>query len=225
MNYRIKLVVRTAAALLFVSALARTADGFQAQQNGGGISAARVERERQMRDMLEREEREQETQLMMALTEQYHRRPERRPPTLPFAQIRADYVRIQEVNNALAQAVATGNTLDLKLVAQSTGEIKKRAERLKENLALPESEANDARAKAAMVGTEPAQLKSALTTLDGLILRCVRNPLFKSPGLVDLRQSPQVRRELEAIIELSGQVKKRSEQLHKAAQQQSQPSQ
>jgi ABC-type lipoprotein export system ATPase subunit len=178
----------------------------------------RSERERQVREAMEREEREQEHAIMMAITEQFHRRAERAStPGLPLAQIRTDYVRLQEVNNGLVQALAAAATLDLKLVAQSAAEIKKRAERLKANLALPQPEAGDAR-RALSSGSAQALLRAELVMLDELILKCVRNPLFRSPNLVDARHAARVSRELTEIIELSGQVQRQSEVLRKAAQ-------
>jgi hypothetical protein len=216
MNYTTRRLAQSAAAcVLLVSALALTAHG---QQSG----AVERERQRQAREALEREQLDQEREMLMLMTEKLRAsaptpQQERREPRLAFAQIREDYVRLQVINNELAQAVAAGGTLDMKLVSHSTAEIKKRADRLMLNLALPDSDEDNARRKAA-VGAEPAQLKSALGSLDEMILRLVRNPLFRNPKLVDARQSPLVRRDLEEIIELSNQLKKRSEQLSKIAQ-------
>jgi hypothetical protein len=215
MNFTIRLLEQTAAVALVLSALAFTTQGQQ-----GGLATAQAERERQMRDNIIREQLDQERELMLAMTEKLRESAQPRSPRLAIAQIREDYVRLQVINNELAEAVSRGGSLDLKLVAQSTGEIKKRADRLRLNLALPEPESETeggARHKIA-VGAEAEQVKSALGTLDGLILKFVRNPLFRNPRLVDVRQSPQVRRDLDEIIELSGQIKKRGEQLNKAAQ-------
>jgi hypothetical protein len=213
MNYTIKLMARAATALILMSAFALTAQGQQS-----GPSTAQAERERQ-RDAIIRDQLEQERELMLRMTEKLRdSAPPTRTPRLAFAQIREDYVRLQIINNELAQAVAASTTLDLKLIAQSTSEIKKRADRLKDNLVLPEPESGDETRPKTTVGTEPEQLKSALGTLDRLILKMVRNPLFRNPKLIDATQSTQVRLELEEIVELSGQLKKRSEQLSKAAQ-------
>ena len=61
-------------------------------------------------------------------------------------------------------------------------------------------------------------MKSALSALDELIISFVSNPVFQSVNVVYAQLSAQARWNLEEIIELSGQVKKRSEQLHKAAE-------
>jgi hypothetical protein len=217
MNYTTRLLAQSvAASLLLLSALALTTNG---QQSGGVLVTSERDRERLRREAIEREQLDQEREMLMLMTEKLRDSapPPRREPRLAFAQIREDYVRIQVINNELAQAVASGGQLDLKLVTHSTAEIRKRADRLMLNLALPDSDETEARPKVT-VGTEPAQLKTALGSLDEMILKLVRNPLFRNPKLVDARESPAVRRDLKEIIELSAQLKKRSEQLSKAAE-------
>lgn len=215
MNHTIKLLTQIAVTILYVSAFTLTA---QAQQRSV-VAPSQLERERQARDAAIREQLDEERELMMTMTEQLRDSapPPRRASRLNFAQIGEDYVRLQKVNNNLAQAVVTSDTIDLKLVAQSASEIKKCADRLKLNLALPELESGAAPNRI-VVGPEAKHLRPALAALDIMILRMVRNPLFKNPKLVDTRQAPQVRRDLEAIIELSAELRKRSEQLSKAAQ-------
>lgn len=216
MNHTIKLIARTATMLILASAFALMA---HAQQRGSAVTPSALERERQARDAEIREQLDQERELMMAMTEQLRNSApaSRRGLRLDFEQINEDFVRLQKVNNSLAQAVVTSDSIDLKLVAQSAAEIKKRADRLKLNLALPEPEPGAARNKI-VVGPEAKHLRPALAALDIMVLRMVRNPLFKNPKLVDARQAPQVRRDLESIIELSAELKKRSEQLSKDAQ-------
>jgi hypothetical protein len=211
MNHIIKLAARTATMLILASAFAITTYG---QQTGPNLSQA--ERERQ-RDAIIHDQLEQEREIMLRMTEKLRESASRREPRIDFVQIREDFVRLQKINNNLVQAVITSDSIDLKLVAQSAAEIKKRADRLKLNLALPELEPGAARNKI-VVGPEAKHLRPALAALDIIILRMVRNPLFKNPKLVDARQAPQVRRDLEAIIELSAELKKRSEQLGKAQQ-------
>jgi hypothetical protein len=213
MNHTIRLLTQTAVAALYLSAFALMA---QAQQRSA-VAPSQLERERQARDAAIREQLDEERELMMTMTERLRdSAPPRRASRLNFAQIGEDYVRLQKVNNNLAQSVVTSDSIDLKLVAQSASEIKKCADRLKLNLALPELEPGAAPNKI-VVGPEAKHLRPALAALDIMILRMVRNPLFKNPKLVDARQAPQVRRDLEAIIELSAELKKRSEQLSKAA--------
>jgi hypothetical protein len=136
---------------------------------------------------------------------------------LVIAQIKEDYVRIQVVNNELVQANAQADSLDLKVVAKLTGEIRKRAGRLKYNLALPKPDAVDDHAEA-NVRPEAEQLQSSLSTLSDLIFGFVNNPLFKQVNVVDVQTSVKARRDLEQIIALSEHVKKSSEKLDRTAQ-------
>jgi hypothetical protein len=193
--------MRTAAALLFALASAVTV---------AAQSPAQRERERR-----EREDREREAQFDLLMAEEFHRRaPERREPRPPdLTKIREDYVQLQVTNNDLAARVAsaTGDSLDLKAVASAAAAIRKRAGRLKENLALPEPNGEEARPP------EPEELKPTLAALDQLILRFVRNPVFTSTKLVDLRHSAEAARDLERIIGLSGRVKKMCEKSRAAA--------
>jgi predicted flap endonuclease-1-like 5' DNA nuclease len=205
MNYSSKPILRAAAALLF-AVCALEAQG-QVDRN-----AERTSRERMATDAAESEDRE----MMLALTERYHKSGEKREPRLAFAQIREDFVRLQVINNDLAQAVSGGGQLDFKLVAKSASEIKKRAERLKLNLALPEPPA-DNKPPAAADPADPEQLRVALKRLDGIVLRFTNALHEKGVRRFDAQSSTRLRIDLEAIIGLSGRVKKSSERLSEAA--------
>jgi len=205
MDYSSQPVLRVAAALL-VAACALSVQGRQRS------TAEREARERMARDAAESEERE----MTFALAERYHRSGERREPRLAFAQIREDFLRLQVINNDLARAVSGGGQLDFKLVAKSAAEIKKRAERLTQNLALPEAE-EDGKTPATATPIDPAQLRATLSRLDGVILRFAHDLHAKGIGRFDARSATSMRRDLEEIVALSGRVKKSSEQLGEAA--------
>jgi len=208
MDYSPKRGSGVAAAALLVTAFALAAHGQQ-----GGINAAeRASRERMSREAAESEERE----MMLALTERYHRSGDQRDPRLAFAQIREDFIRLQVVNNDLAKAVAGAAQLDLKLVAKSASEIRKRAERLKDNLALPEADEGD-KQPAPAAPADPEQLKTALSLLDGMVLKFAQYLHTKGVRRFDAQTSAKARRDLEEIIALSGRVKKSCERLEKAA--------
>lgn len=201
MEYLSKPVLSAAAALL----LAACAAGAHGQQR---TNAEREARERMARDAAESDQREME----LSLIERYHRSGEqRREPRLAFAQIREDFVRLQVVNNDLARAVSGGARLDFKLVARSASEIRKRAERLKENLALPE--AGGDKPPAGVAPADPEQLRAALSRLDGIILRFTGALHAKGVRRFDADSSGRMRLDLEAIIALSARVKKSSEKL------------
>jgi hypothetical protein len=182
-----------------------------AAQSSVTSGAERASRERMASEAADSEERE----MALALIERYHRSGEKREPRLALAQIREDFLRLQVVNNDLAKAVSGGGQLDLKLVAKSTSEIKKRAERLKENLALPEAE-EGAKAPPGQAPADLEQLRTALSRLDGIILRFVNNLHARGVGRFDAQASGRLRRDLEAIVSLSERVKKSSEKLGEA---------
>jgi hypothetical protein len=209
-------------ALVGASLLALTAQTSRAQTQPGQTSPAppAAQRENTMtrleRESVERAESEREREFALRMVDETRARPERRRDPRPtFALVRDDYVRLQVVNNNLA-AAASG-TLDPKFVADSAAEIRKRAERLKANLALPAVAREEGRAGPAPKG-EPAQLKSELAALDALILGFVRNPIFRDARVADARQVSRASRELDDIIEISGRVRKAGEQLAKGAQ-------
>jgi hypothetical protein len=205
MNYSSKPVLSAAAVLLCVAC----AGGVHGQQMS---SAERASRERMASDAAASEERE----MTLALAERYHRSGEQRDPHLAFSQIREDFLRLQVVNNDLAQAVSGGGQLDLKHVAKSVSEIKKRAERLKLNLMLPETAAGG-KSPTAPAPTDPEQLRTALTRLDGIVLRFANNLHAKGVRRLDSETYARLRLDLEAIVGLSGRVKKGCEKLGEAA--------
>ena len=206
MDYLSKPFLSAAAALLFAACPV-------AAQTSATAGAERTSRERMASDAAASEERE----MALELIERYHRSGEpRREPRLALAQIKEDFVRLQVVNNDLAKAVSGGGQLDLKLVAKSASEIKKRAERLKENLALPEPEGGE-KVPAGLTPADVEQLRTALSRLDGIVLRFANNLHAKGVGRFDAQLSDRLRRDLEAIVSLSERVKKSSEKLGEAA--------
>ena len=204
MDYSSKPVLSAAAALLF-AACALVAQGQQSR------TAEREARERMARDAAESEERE----MMLALAERYHRSGEQREPRLALAQIREDFLRLQVVNNDLAKAVSGGRELDFNLVAKSASEIRKRAERLKLNLVLPEA-VEGAKVPASTPPADAEQLRVALSRLDGIVLRFANALHAKGVRRFDAQSSARLRLDLEAIIGLSERVKNSSEKLKRS---------
>lgn len=201
MDYTSKPVLTAGAALLF-AACALEVEGQQMR------NAEQSSRERMATEAAESEERE----MMLWWSERFHRSGQRRDPRLAFAQIRQDFLRLQVVNNDLARAVSGGGQLEFKLVTKSASEIRKLAQRLRDNLALPEAEDND-KTPAASAPAEPEQLKAALSVMDKIILRFAGDLHSKGVRSFDPQLSVRMRRDLEAIIALSGRVQKCSEKL------------
>ena len=215
MNPTIRLWMLSVSTFALASAFADTASGRQTGRGRGGNTAEveRLERERRDREMREADLRERQ---FLLRTMEPDRRPAEPPaPRLALAQIREDFVRLQVLNNDLAKAVSRGGALDLKFVSKSAAEIRKLAARLKDNLALPEPAVDPAHAEA-KAATPPEQLSPALAALDALVLKFADDLASKGVYLLDAQSSAKARRELEAIIELSGWVKKASEKLEKS---------
>lgn len=207
MKFRFEPALQLLTALALATGVAPLCPG---QQSSAGQRTPRPDStQRELQRTLERDLLFREMQELAA------RGPARQPvPKPPVEQINEDFARIQMVNNALAQSLATGEELDLKLVAQAASEIRKRAGRLKENLILP----GDVEARPRVSGMlAPVDLKAALVALDRLVVSFVSNPGFQSVKVVDPQWPARARRDLEEIIELSGRLKKSCEQLHRAA--------
>jgi hypothetical protein len=214
MRPTIKFTLRAVAAIVLASAIAPLVSG---QRSGSAADARmRIMREEREREVRAEELRERAFDLRMVEEEARRHPAVRREPKLDIAQIREDFVRIQVVNYDLADAVARPGALDLKLVAKSVSEIKKRARRLKDNMVLPELPSVFERPQME-VGFEPEQLKSSLTVLRKLVIGFVNNPIFREANIVDVQLSAKARHDLEDIIEVSELIKKSSEKLGKLA--------
>ena len=137
------------------------------------------------------------------------RKPRYRQPNVQqaLAQLQEDFTRLQIVNKNLGRAAIANGALDFKFVSKSVSEIKKRAERLNNNLALPEPEMTNANPPSA-AAVHPGQLKASVLKLVRLVYRFVDNPFFKEASVVDTQLTSEARRDLEQIIELSEQIKK-----------------
>lgn len=134
---------------------------------------------------------------------------------LALTQIAEDYEQIQVINNKMMSAATSGKPLDYKGVADVTSEIRKRALRLKTNIALPKPEEAEKNQKAPNVETE-AQLVAALRLLDRALMNFVKSPIFKNPDVVDTKIAAKASRDLENVIELSQNAGKNAEKLAKA---------
>jgi len=124
-------------------------------------------------------------------------------------------MRIQVIKNEMMRAISINNALDYRRILETAAEIKKRANRLKTNLALPEPEDNE---KNQSIQKENAsdseQVKASLLRLDNSIQSFVTNPLFQKP-VIDIQLAAKASCNLESIIELSTSIKKSAERLKK----------
>jgi hypothetical protein len=133
-----------------------------------------------------------------------------------LAQLQEDFSRLQVANRNLLRTALSKNMLDPRFVSKSVLEIKKRAERLNLNLALPEPE-RQAQVSEADAASTPGQLRASVLKLGRLIFSFVDNPFFREESVVDTQLTTKARRDLEDIIELSKQIKKSSDRFGKDA--------
>jgi hypothetical protein len=128
------------------------------------------------------------------------------------AQLREDFRNIQILRNKLVRHLQSDQPLDYKLIADETGEINKRAVRLKTHLlrAAPEGEKKEQQAE-----LSESRMPDALVAMCRQIDSFTGSPIFKVPDVIDLKHSDKAGRDLRDIIRLSHDIRRAAEQLHK----------
>ena len=143
------------------------------------------------------------------------RRPKKKDPQLALAELQEDFTQIQLHNKDLVLTTDKSSVLDAKFVAKEAGEIRKRAERLLSNLALPDAPANGSAAVTEMAA-DPTAIKKAIVEMGWLIYGFTKNPMFKEAQVIEAASAEKARRDLDQILELSKRIKASSETLAKA---------
>ena len=165
----------------------------------------------------ERELNERELELRMwnlrLLSLSARKKANKSEQAMAVAQLQDDFTRLQVLNKELVFSISARKPLDLRFVSRSVSEIRKRAERLNENLALPEPEEKSAPVLTDAVRVD--QLKLSVLKLGRLIYDFANNPFFKEASVVDTQETRKARGELEAIIQLSEHIKKDSDRLER----------
>ena len=161
-----------------------------------------------------RERRLRETQLRSIETRLKETAKEDGPdPTLEQAE--QDFKRILVLHNELARNISAGGPLDYKLVSDAAGEINKRANRLKK-FVVPVEPKDDDKDDETRVELNGKQLKVALDVLCQRIESFFENPMFKVPGMVDVKEADRAGSDLLRIIKLSETIKKDAGRLTKS---------
>ena len=186
--------------MVFVALLGFSADAFAQQRDR--------QRERDA-DELDIQQRSFNLRMLHIMAKQ--RRP-RHDPQLALAQVQEDFTHIQLINKKLGLSALGSGSLDLKYVTKAASEINKRAERLKENLALPEPA--DATQPFKYTVENATQLKAPIVDLARLILDFTDNPYFKEAAVLETHQANKARQDLESIIVISERVRDLSKRLH-----------
>jgi hypothetical protein len=125
---------------------------------------------------------------------------------LAWEQIREDFKRIQVLDNDLVKHKASNETLNTKFVEKTAAEIRKRAGRLQSNLMFPNDETTSVEKT-----QDDYQMNTLLSGLSGLIRRFINNPVFGETDVLDVQAAMNANRDLNRIIELSEQIKKKAQ--------------
>jgi hypothetical protein len=131
-------------------------------------------------------------------------------------QVKQDFKRIQIIRNEMVDYLLANKPLDYRHVAEQTGEVNKRASRLKTFLMQPTPDEKDKEQKNRAEFTN-SEMKGALVKLCNLIVSFTDNPVLKTPGAVNVQQSARAGRDLLSIIEISGTIKKSAEKLNQGS--------
>ena len=141
--------------------------------------------------------------------------PPRKSEELRMSEIAEDYRDLQQVNNKMMAATMRAPEPDYDLINKSVADIRRRAERLRENLALPAPEARDEKKQEPKPVEDAAGMKAALLALDRSIMSFVRSPVFKNSDVLDAEAATRAGRDLADVIERSGRAAKDAARLAK----------
>lgn len=133
-----------------------------------------------------------------------------------FPQINDDFQRIQVIHNEIVRMLQPDKSLNYDRLADLTGDMKKRGERLRGNLALPEPDKTDAQ-RAHPEAVDEAHIKKTIADLHDLIVSFVASPLFKNLGVVDAKTIDAASETLDTIIDLSDEIKREAKLLGKSS--------
>lgn len=130
-------------------------------------------------------------------------------------QIVEDFRSLQSLNNKMMADAWKNPELDYKYISDMIGQIAKKAERLKSNLALPDPDKpKDPQVPQKEIGTAQ-DFKAELMLLDTTVMRFVTNPIFQKTGVVELKLANQASEDLEKIIDMSKGLRKAGTKLKK----------
>src|SRR5436190_1442736 len=121
-------------------------------------------------------------------------------------QLRLDFKGIQDVNNKMMADAWAQQTLDYGHISEMISDINEKANRLKNNLLLPE--VDKTKKKETLVLSGMKEFRSALMRLDHSIMNFVTNPIFQKANVIEIQLATQASQDLEDVIALSGNLKK-----------------
>lgn len=126
-------------------------------------------------------------------------------------QIRNDFREIQTLNNKMMADAWSKKELDYHYLSAAISWIRGKANRLKSNLALPK--VADVKMELPKEVSSADEFRAGLLQLDRTLTSFVKNPLFQKAGVLEANMANLASHDLNAVIELSGNLKKIALQL------------
>jgi hypothetical protein len=136
-------------------------------------------------------------------------------PKLAYAEIKEDFVKLQETNNVLLEAAFKSLPEGPDPIEKAAAEITRRAERLKVNLVLPLPSEDSHQEEAGARFEFDGDLLKGIKALDEHITAFVTNPLFRNPRVLDSKKAMDASAELEQVIDASKSLRRSAEKLKK----------
>jgi hypothetical protein len=129
-------------------------------------------------------------------------------------QISDDFRDMQGLNNKMMADTWSREVPNYDFISDMISQIRGKANRLKLNLSLPESQNSD-RKEFHLGDVNVQQFRAALLVLDKSIMSFVTNPIFRETKIVEMKMATQASRDLETVLQLSGNIKKAASRLNK----------
>lgn len=125
-----------------------------------------------------------------------------------------DVGRLRALGDELAEHVTSGRPLDYETIVKQTGEVNKRARRLKTWLVLVKTRSGDARDE--KIEVDAACIPDTLSTLCARIDSFAASAMFGTEDEYDARKSAQASADLQAIVDLSDGIRQSADRLERA---------
>ena len=132
-----------------------------------------------------------------------------------FPQINDDFQHIQEVHNQIVRMLQPGKELNYDRLGDLADDLRKRSTRLRENLALPVPEKTQTPPTHVEEVTND-HMQKTIGALHDLVVSFVASPLFKNLGVLDTKVIDEASKNLDNIIDVSGEIKRDSKILSKS---------
>ena len=133
-------------------------------------------------------------------------------------QVSDDFRDLQSLHNKMMADSWARPELDYKYISGMVGQIARKAERLKSNLALPEVKQEHETKKPTSEIATAQNFRTEMLSLDRSVVGFVTNPIFQKTNVVELKLANQASHDLLTVIELSKRLKKMSETLMRKEQ-------